>query len=85
MNELNCLTLLGAYGESKLSDFCHFAVAEGIFKTPQTVRNFLTKSAKVGLVEKIEKKNIALIDSLKIQTEGSIVLDYKLIHVTQEQ
>ena len=37
-NELDCLTLLGAYDEHELSEFCNIAVEEGIFKTSQTVR-----------------------------------------------
>lgn len=86
-NELACLTLLGAYGESELSDFCNSAVEEKIFKTAQTVRNFLTKACKLDVVVKdgTNKKKISLNDALQVQTAGSIILDYKLIHVTQEQ
>jgi hypothetical protein len=86
-NELNCLTLLGAYGEHELSEFCNSAVEEKIFKTSQTVRNFLTKASKLKLVRKdgTNKKSISLAGELKIQTSGNIVLDYKLIYVTEEQ
>lgn len=86
-NELSCLTLLGAYGECDLSKFCDSAVEEKIFKTPQTVRNFLTKASKMKLVRKhgSSKKKINLNEELQVQTEGNIVLDYKMIYVTQEQ
>lgn len=86
-SELNCLTLLGAYGKHELADFCNSAVDEGIFKTSQTVRNFLTKAEKSGLILKDggSRKKIELNPNLKIQTKGNIVLDYKLVHVTQEQ
>ena len=87
-NELDCLTLLGAFVESELAEFCNLAVEEKIFKTAQTVRNFLTKAErKMNLIYKdgTNKKKIILHDDLKIQTQGNIVLDFKIFHVTQEQ
>lgn len=87
-SELNCLTLLGAYGECELADFCNSAVEEEIFKTSQTVRNFLTKAEKSGLVLKngTSRKKILLNPALNVQTKGNIVLDYKIYYVvTQEQ
>src|SRR6056297_3483326 len=70
-NELDCLTLLGAYGKHDLSEFCNAAVDEKIFKTPQTVRNFLTKASKklhLVIKEGTNKKKISLNDKMKIQT-----------------
>lgn len=87
-NELDCLTLLGAFGESELAEFCNLAVEEKIFKTAQTVRNFLTKAErKMKLVHKEgnNKKKIRLKKDLNIQTQGNIVLDFKIFYVTQEQ
>jgi hypothetical protein len=86
-SELNCLTLLGVSGECELADFCNAAVNEGVFKTSQTVRNFLTKAEKLKLVIKDgnSRKKIKLNPSLKVQTKGNIVLDYKMIYVTKEQ
>ena len=86
-NELDCLALLGAYGEHELSEFCNVTVAEKIFKTAQTVRNFLTKAGKVKLVHKdgTNKKKISLTEDLKIQTEGNIVLDFKVVYVTESK
>jgi len=86
-NELDCLALLGAYGEHELSDFCNVTVTEKIFKTAQTVRNFLTKAGKAKLVHKdgTNKKRISLIDDLKIQTKGNIVLDFKVVYVTESE
>jgi len=87
-SELDCLTLLGAYGECELADFCNSAVEENIFKTAQTVRNFLTKvEKKTKMVVKngTSRKKIQLNPELKVQAEGNIVLDYKIVHiVTQE-
>tara|TARA_R110002153_G_scaffold116125_1_gene259730 strand:+ start:2073 stop:2444 length:372 start_codon:yes stop_codon:yes gene_type:complete len=86
-NELNCLTLLGAYGDNELSDFCSSAVEEKIFKTPQTVRNFLTKAYKLNLVSKKgnNKKKISLNNDLKVQTSGTIILDFKLVYIASEE
>jgi hypothetical protein len=82
-NELECLTLLGAYGDYELSEFCKSAVIEKIFKTPQTVRNFLTKAYKLKLIDKegTNKKKISLNKSLQVQTSGTIVLDFKIFHL----
>ena len=86
-NELNCLTLLGAYGECELAEFCNSTVEEKIFKTSQTVRNFLTKACKLKLVKKngTNKKKITLRTNLQVQTKGNIILDFKLFYVTKEQ
>jgi hypothetical protein len=86
-SELDCLTLLGAFGESELAEFCNLTVEEKIFKTSQTVRNFLTKAeSKMHLVQKEgnNKKKIKLNNGLNIQTSGNIVLDYKIFYVTQK-
>ena len=84
---LDCLTLLAAYGTYNLAEFCNTVVDEKIFKTTQTVRNFLTQAENTGLVSKngSTKKTVALRDDLKIQTEGNIVLDFKMFYVTEEQ
>lgn len=86
-NELNCLTLLGAYGNHELSDFCNSAVEENIFKTAQTVRNFLTKAYKLNLISKegANKKKISLNNNLKVQTSGNIILDFKLFHLVTKE
>jgi hypothetical protein len=86
-NELDCLTLLGAYGKHELAEFCNIAVEEQIFKTPQTVRNFLTKAVSLSLVSKngSNKKTIVLDPTLNAQTTGNIVLDMKIAYVAQEQ
>jgi hypothetical protein len=87
--ELDCLALLGAYGEYDMADFCNSIVDEKIFSNSQTVRNFLNKAAKSKLIikELIEgsnKKKVKLNPAFKIQTKGTIVLDYKIGYVTEE-
>ncbi len=89
-NELDCLTLLGIFDDIELSDFCISVVNEGIFKNPQTVRNFLSKAAKIKLIHKYtpdglsQKKRIHLNKDLNFQTGGQVLLDYKFYHVTKE-
>jgi hypothetical protein len=79
-SDLNCLTLLSINGPSELTDFCYDASEEhNIFKSSQTVRNSVNKCEKKGLVEKDpdNKKIVTISKGVKIETEGSILLDYK--------
>jgi hypothetical protein len=80
-SDLDCLTLLSFNQPIELSNFCLDASSEedSIFKSPQSVRNSLNKSEKNKLIIKDakNKKLILLNPSLKIQTNGKILLDYK--------
>jgi len=82
-SDLNCLTLLSFNEPIELTNFCLDASAEEdwIFKSPQTVRNCINKAEKNKLVVKDpdNKKLIKLNPDLKIQTQGTIVLDYKFL------
>lgn len=86
-SELDCLTLLGIIGKTSLNSFCERAVRLEIFKRTQSVRNFISKAEGLNLVTKHNKskKTIKLDDKLNIQTQGSIMLDFKLVYVTKEQ
>jgi hypothetical protein len=88
-SDLNCLTLLSFNEPISLTDFCYDASSEEgwIFKSPQTVRNAINKAEKQQLVVKDtkNKKMISLNSNIKIQTEGTILLDYKFLsHDSQE-
>jgi len=82
-SDLNCLTLLSFNEPIELTHFCYDASSEEepIFKSPQTVRNCINKAEKTNLVVKDEenKKLIRINPSLKIQTTGTILLDYKFL------
>lgn len=81
-SDLECLTLLSTIGPIELSSFCFEASDEhSIFKSEQTVRNCINKCEKNELVTKDAKnKKIIMINpNLKIQTEGDVLLDYKLL------
>ena len=79
-SDLNCLTLLSFNQPIELTHFCYDASSEEdwIFKSPQTVRNCINKAEKNGLVLK-KKKMISINPDLKIQSEGTILLDYKFL------
>jgi len=82
-SDLNCLTLLSINEPIELTSFCYDASVEeeGIFKSPQTVRNCINKAEKNGLVVKDtnNKKVIMINPNLKIQTQGNVLLDYKFL------
>jgi hypothetical protein len=82
-SDLNCLTLLSFNEPIELTHFCYDASSdeESIFKSPQTVRNCINKAEKNNIVVKDvdNKKLIKLNPSLKIQTEGTVLLDYKFL------
>lgn len=81
-SDLDCLTLLSSTGPMELTHFCYDAADEHkIFKSQQTVRNCINKCEKNGLVKKDlkNKKVISINDNIKIQTEGTILLDYKFL------
>lgn len=82
-SDLNCLTLLSFNQPIELTHFCYDASAEEdwIFKTPQTVRNCINKAEKNKLVIKDgdNKKLIMLNPDLKIQTQGTVLLDFKIL------
>ena len=85
-NELDCLTLLGVVGEQELSIFCNTVVDKKIFKTSQTVRNFLTKGENTKIIKKegTNKKKIVLNQELNILTSGNILLNMKIVYVTEK-
>lgn len=81
-SDLECLTLLSIIGPIELSSFCFEASDEhSVFKSEQTVRNCINKCEKNALVIKDSnnKKIVMVNPDLKIQTEGSILLDYKFL------
>jgi hypothetical protein len=81
--DLKYLTLLALEGEQELNTFCQKVHKIGIFKNPQSVRNAVIKAEKNGLLlkEGKSKKRIWINPELKIQTQGTIFLDYKLLSV----
>lgn len=85
--DLNCLTLLALSGERELTDFCETAAEKEIFGSSQSVRNAMTKAEKRNLIlkEGKSKKKIRINPALKIQTEGNILLDYKIVRIESKE
>lgn len=69
------------------SDYKNKGKKKGLFGSAQTVRNFLSRQEKLGLVVKEGKsrKKIQLNPELKIACSGSIVLNYKIGYIEQQE
>ena len=66
----------------ELTHFCYDAAEEHkIFKSQQTVRNCINKCIKHNLIKRDSKnkKIIAVDKNIKIETMGTIFLDYKFL------
>lgn len=86
-SELNCLVVLSAHGKSNLAEFCDMITKKHVFKTAQTVRNFLSKAQEMNVVikEGSSKKTIKLNPDIEIYTKGNILLKYNLLYASKEQ
>ena len=85
--DLDCLTMLAFNEEVELTEFCNNASDEGIFKTPQSVRNAVIKFERKGMIEKNGKgrKMIRLATFLNVQAKGNVLLDYKFVSLESEE
>ena len=79
--DLSMLGKLALLNEHELTDFCKIVTAESIFKSPQSARNAITKAEKKGLIKKngTNKKTIIVSEKLNVQTDGVILLDFKIL------
>ena len=80
--DLSCLALLSMTHEMTLTDFCNLAIRNEIFGSQQSVRNALAKAEKKQLIVKSgkNKKKIFINPKMNVQTEGNILLDFKLFY-----
>jgi hypothetical protein len=85
--DLQCLCELSKTGTKELTLFCNIISKKGIFKSAQSCRNALTKAEKKNLIIKngSNKKTITINTDMNIQTEGNILLDYKLLSIEAEE
>ena len=85
--DLDCLTMLAFNEEVELTEFCNNASDEGIFKTPQSVRNAVIKFERKGMIEKNGKgrKMIKLATALNVQAKGNVFLDYKFVSIEPQE
>jgi len=87
ISDLNCLTELAKMGDHELTSFCKAVAEKEIFKSPQSARNAITKAEKKNLVDKIgnNRKSIRICNEMELQTEGTILLDYKFLGVESQR
>ena len=85
--DLKCLAELAKQGEVELTLFCNDVTDLGIFKSPQSARNAITKASKKNLVMKNgkNKKKIYLNKSMNVQTTGNVLLDYKILGIESQE
>jgi len=85
--DLRCLAELAKQGEVELTLFCNDVTDLGIFKSPQSARNAITKASKKNLVMKNgkNKKKIYLNKSMNVQTMGNVLLDYKILGIESQE
>ncbi len=80
-SDLKFLCELSKAGEVELTFFCLHLTDMEIFKSPQSARNAISKAEKKGLLSKKgnNKKTITVESKINIQTEGLVLLDYKIL------
>ena len=80
-SDLKFLMELAKKGRVELTIFCKSLVDKGIFKSPQSARNAITKAEKKQLLTKngINKKTISISKGINVQTNGLVLLDYKVL------
>ena len=87
LSDLNCLAELAKKGRKELTSFCKYISDKNIFKSSQSCRNAIAKAEKKKLIIKdgSNKKTIYLNNDMNIQTEGAILLDYKILGVDTKE
>lgn len=86
-SDLDCLTLLAIEGETELTEFCNMGYDNDIFKSPQSVRNAITKAEKKELVLKRGegRKIISVNPVMSVQTNLPILLDFKFAAIESQE
>tara|TARA_R100000322_G_scaffold133001_1_gene88848 strand:- start:694 stop:1059 length:366 start_codon:yes stop_codon:yes gene_type:complete len=82
-SDLECLLELAKKGSINVTNFCKHISELNIFKSPQSCRNAVQKAKKKDLII-MDGKNIILNPDMKIQVEGQILLDFKILGTTDE-
>ncbi len=75
--ELNCLTWLGISGEVTLSSFCDEMKNKGVYKHPQSVRNFISELLTKENPIVIKNKKMISLNMSDVYCNGSLVLSIK--------
>jgi len=85
-SDLNLLAELALCENTEVPKFCKILTDKNIFKSLQSARNAITKAEKKELVNKenSNKKKIFLNKEINVQSEGIVLLDYKILGQTNE-
>jgi hypothetical protein len=80
-SDLEFLTVLSRNPKMEIAKFCILLTDLNIFKSAQSARNAVSKAEKKNLVFKMgnNKKTITLNKLINVQTEGLVLLDYKIL------
>jgi hypothetical protein len=80
-SDLKFLTELAKVQGIELTKFCDYTVGKNIFKSSQSARNAITKAEKKNLLIKKghNKKTISLNPDINVQSNGLVLLDYKIL------
>ena len=86
-SDLKFLTQLAKVQGVELTKFCEDTVNKGIFKSSQSARNAITKAEKKNLLIKKghNKKTISLNPDINVQSNGLVLLDYKILGRESEE
>ena len=80
-SDLDFLAVLAKNPKIEISKFCILLTELNIFKSSQSARNAISKAEKKGLVNKNgnNKKTITLNKDINVQSNGLVLLDYKIL------
>lgn len=80
-SDLNLLAELAICDNVEVPKFCKILTDKNIFKSLQSARNAITKAQKRALVDKerSNKKRIFLNKEINVQSEGIVLLDFKIL------
>lgn len=80
-SDLNLLAELAIYNKIEVPKFCKILTEKNIFKSLQSARNAISKIQKKDLINKDIKNNkkIYLNREINVQSEGVVLLDYKIL------
>jgi hypothetical protein len=79
--DLEFLYELSLNSKIEIAKFCEILTNRKIFKSSQSARNAISKIEKKGLLIKAgnNKKTITINKAMNVQTNGLVLLDYKIL------
>lgn len=75
-NDLDCLTLMAIHGVN--ADTIRRVVSEGIFKSEQVVRNYMTKYKRLSLIVKLPESRLKIVNPEAAKVDNLIGIEVKM-------